>query len=134
MHKLYELKEKLMDEMEAYSENGKYSKEDVESIKYLSSAVDHICNIIERCEEEEYSMTGSYYADGSYDGSYARGDSRGGNRGGRSNAMYSRARRRDAMGRYSRAGEDFRSELQELIQDAPNDHVRQKLQTLMSEM
>lgn len=130
MHKLYELKEKLMDEMEAYSENGKYSKEDVESIKYLSSAVDHICNIIERCEEEEYSMAGGYYTDGSY----ARGDNRGGNRGGRSNAMYSRARRRDAMGRYSRAGEDFRSELQELIQDAPNDHVRQKLQTLMSEM
>ena len=131
MHKLYELKEKLMEEMEAYSENGKYSKEDVESIKYLSSAVDHICNIIERCEDEEYSMAGGSYGDMSYDDmSYARGN-RGGSRGGRVN--YSRARRRDSMGRYSRA-EDFRMELQDLIKDAPNDHVRQKMQAIMSEM
>ena len=32
MHKLYELKEKLMRELEDYSENGKFSKEDVEAI------------------------------------------------------------------------------------------------------
>ena len=127
MHKLYELKEKLVDEMEGYADNGKYSKEDIELIKYMSSAVDHICNIIEKYDEEdEYSMMG---------GSYAR-DGRGGNMGGRgrSNAMYSRARRRDAMGRYSRAEDDFRMELQELINDAPNDRIRQKMQGIMSEM
>lgn len=132
MHKLYELKEKLVDEMEGYADNGKYSKEDIELIKYMSSAVDHICNIIEKYDEEdEYSMMGESYEGGSY----AR-DGRGGNRGGRgrSNAMYSRARRRDAMGRYSRAEDDFRMELQELINDAPNDRIRQKMQGIMSEM
>lgn len=133
MHKLYELKEKLIEEMEAYSENGKYSKDDVEAIKYLSSAVDHICNIIERYEEDgEYSNNmmpmggGMSYARGSRGGSYARGRGR--------NA------RRDSMGRYSREGgysraeDDFRIDLQELMADAPNDQVRQKLQRIMSEM
>lgn len=129
MHKLYELKEKLMRELEDYSENGKFSKEDVEAIKYITSAIDHICNIV---EDEEYSNMGSYaYADG-----------RGGNRGGRSS--YARGRgsnaRRDSMGRYSRergysmAGDDFRAELEELMADAPNDRVRQKMRDLMRDM
>lgn len=131
MHKLYELKEKLMDELEAYSQNGKFSKEDVESIKYISSAIDHICNICEDMEGGgEYSgdmIGGMPNARGgrSYRGSYARGRGR--------NA------RRDAMGRYSsegysRAEDDFRMDLQELMADAPNDQVRQKLQRIMSEM
>lgn len=137
MHKLYELKEKLMDELEAYSQNGKFSKDDVEAIKYISSAIDHICNICEDMDGDgEYSgdmmpggmgnMGGSYARGGrSYRGSYARGRGR--------NA------KRDSMGRYSsegysRAEDDFRMDLQELLQDAPNEQVRQKLQRIMSEM
>ena len=54
MHKLYELKEKLMRELEDYADNGKFSKEDVEAIKYTASAIDHICNIVDG-EEGEYS-------------------------------------------------------------------------------
>ena len=54
MNELYELKEKLMRELEDYSKNGKFSKEDVEIIKYMASAVDHLCNIVER-EDGEYS-------------------------------------------------------------------------------
>lgn len=135
MHKLYELKEKLMDELEAYSQNGKFSKDDVEAIKYISSAIDHICNICEDMDGE-YSgdmmpggmgnMSGSYARGGrSYRGSYARGRGR--------NA------KRDSMGRYSsegysRAEDDFRMDLHELMQDAPNEQVRQKLQRIMSEM
>ena len=134
MHKLYELKDKLMDELEAYSQNGKFSKDDVEAIKYISSAIDHICNICEDMDGGEYSgnmmggdignMSGRPYAR-SYRGSYARGRGR--------NA------RRDSMGRYSsegysRAEDDFRMDLQELVQDAPNEQVRQKLQRIMSEM
>ena len=149
MHKLYELKEKLMDELEAYSQNGKFSKDDVEAIKYISSAIDHICNICEDMEGGEYSgdmmpgdmmpgdmMPGDMSMAG---GSYARG-----NRGGRSyRGSYARGRgrnaRRDSMGRYSsegysRAEDDFRMDLQELMQDAPNEQVRQKLQRIMSEM
>lgn len=140
MHKLYELKDKLMDELEAYSQNGKFSKDDVEAIKYISSAIDHICNICEDMDGGEYSgdmMPGDMSMTG---GTYARG----GNRGGRSyRGSYARGRgrnaRRDSMGRYSsegysRAEDDFRMDLQELVQDAPNEQVRQKLQRIMSEM
>ena len=46
--------------------------------------------------------------------------------------------RRDAMGRYSREGYSmdgaFMDDLRELMNAAPNDHVRQKLQGIMSEM
>lgn len=132
MHKLYELKEKLMNELEAYSQNGKFSKDDVEAIKYISSAIDHICNICDDMDGE-YSgdmMPGDIMGGGrsyarSYRGSYARGRGR--------NA------KRDSMGRYSsegysRAEDDFRMDLQELVQDAPNEQVRQKLQRIMSEM
>lgn len=137
MHKLYELKEKLMDELEAYSQNGKFSKEDVESIKYISSAIDHICNICESADGE-YSGNmmggggtsfarggGSYRMDDRNGGSYARGGRRG--RGGANQyGSY-------AMG-YSRTEDDFRMELQELIKNAPNDHIRQKMQSIMNEV
>lgn len=73
---------------------------------------------------------GSYYsmndgAIGSYRGSYARG--RGNNA------------RRDSMGRYSsegysRAEDDFMEDLRELMDNAPDDQKRQKLQRLISEM
>ena len=131
MHKLYELKDKLIQELEDYSENGKYSKEDVEVIKYMASAVDHICNIMERADEEEYSMAmggGSYYNGNSMRGnSYARG--------GRS---YARGRgsnaRRDSMGRYSRAADDFKMELQEIMQEAPNEQVKMEIQHVINRM
>ena len=58
MHdELYELKDKLLKELGEYSQNGKYSKEDVETVKYISSAVDHLFNICDRMEDEEYSFS-----------------------------------------------------------------------------
>lgn len=41
--------------------------------------------------------------------------------------------RRDSMGRYSSAG-DFKMELEALMQEAPNDVVRQKLMETMNMM
>lgn len=134
MHKLYELKDKLMKELEEYADNGKFSKDDVEVIKYAASAIDHICNIVER-EDEEYSGMYPYaYADG---GSYARGGVRGGNRGGGSS--YAR-RRRDSMGRYSRedgysrAGEDLAEQLRNIMSDAPDEHVRMEIERLANKV
>ena len=59
-------------------------------------------------------------------------------------SSYARGRgrnaRRDSMGRYSNEGgysgaeEDFRMELEELIEDAPNEHIKQKMRELMREM
>lgn len=128
MHKLYELKDKLMRELEDYSENGKFSKEDVEAIKYITSAIDHICNIMEDDDEEGYGgdmmrMGGRSYADGRRGNrSYARG--RGGNA------------RRDSRGRYSSEGYsyEFKADLEELMQDAPNERVKMKLREVMQEV
>lgn len=128
MHKLYELKDKLMRELEDYSKNGKFSKEDVEAIKYITSAIDHICNIMADADEEGYSgdmmrMGGRSYVDGRRGSrSYARG--RGGNA------------RRDSRGRYSSEGYsyEFKADLEELMQDAPNERVKMKLREVMQEV
>lgn len=115
MHELVELKEKLIRELEDYSQNGKFSKEDVEAIKYMASAVDHLCNIVEGAE---YSQRGGNSRNYSYErggntyrsyegGSYARGRGR--------NA------RRDSMGRYSRAEgvEELVDTVREMMQELP---------------
>lgn len=134
MHKLHELKEKLIKELEGYAENGKYSKEDVEAIKYMASAVDHLCNIVEDMDDEEYSGR-MYYDDGmgmggrsmrSYrrDGSYARGRGR--------NA------KRDAMGRYASADGysrgDVIAQLEDIMAQAPDDRTRREMQTFITKM
>jgi len=146
MHeKLYELKEKLMKELGEYAQNGKYSKEDVETIKYMASAIDHMCNIIEKAEEEEYSQRGGSYVydngnmgGGGYrGGGYSRNMGGGSYRGERGGNSYARGRGqnapRDSMGRYSRGG-DMVEQLEDLKQDAPNDQIRQQIQQLISQV
>jgi len=147
MHELYELKEKLMKELEEYAQNGKYSKEDVETIKYMASAVDHICNIVER-DDEGYSERGGSYADGrtggSYrDGGYSRnmgGSYRGGYSRNYGGGSYARGRgqnaRRDSMGRYSRDGSNdmMVQQLEDLMQDAPNEQIKQQIQQLVQQI
>lgn len=138
MHELYELKEKLMKELTEYSQNGKFSKEDAEVIKYLASSIDHICNIVMDMEEEGYSQRNSYEGNqggGRY--SY-EGGNRGGSYTGGSYARRGRGRgrnaRRDSTGRYSnemgysRAEEDMDSmiqELREMSMELPQDKQRE---------
>lgn len=119
MHKLYELKYKLMDELESYVENGKITPTAAEEIKVLSASVDHICNICKDAEEDD-GYSGRMYPDGmggSYRG-YAlegRGYSRDG---GYSNARGRMNARRDSMGRYSGADgdvEDIKRDMQRLM-------------------
>lgn len=137
MHKLYELKDKLMKELEEYADNGKFSKDDVEAIKYTASAIDHICNVVER-EDEEYSNMYPYAYEGG-SGSYARGGNRGGGRSG----SYARGRmnaRRDSMGRYSReggysrAGEDIAEQLRDMMSDAPDERIRMEIEKLANKV
>lgn len=91
----------------------------------------------EEMYEDEYSMARDgmrSYRGGSYGRSYEGG--------GYSGESYARGRgrnaRRDSMGRYSSEGYsrngDFMDDLQELMESAPNDRVRQKLKGIMSEM
>lgn len=123
MHDLHELKEKLIKELEEYSENGKYSKEDVETIKYLASAVDHLCNII---DDGEYSMDNRMDGRMRYSRTYDGRNS------------YARNRRRDSMGRYSRKADmdDFMMSLGEMMGDFPEDAKRdaEKLMRKLDEM
>ena len=119
MHKLYELKDKLMDELESYVENGKITPTAAEEIKVLSASVDHICNICKDAEEDD-GYSGRMYPDGmgdSYRG-YAR-DGRGYSReGGYSNARGRMNAPRDSRGRYSGADgdvEDIKRDMQRLM-------------------
>lgn len=109
MHRIEELKEKLLEELADYAENGKFSEDDAKNIKNLSGAIDHICNILMAYEEEEGEYSGRYDGGMSYQrggqGGNRGGGSRGGNQGGGS---YARGRtgnvRRDSRGRYSNEG------------------------------
>lgn len=119
MHKLYELKDKLMNELESYVENGKITPTAAEEIKVLSASIDHICNICKDAEEED-GYSGRMYPDsmgGSYHG-YSR-EGRGYSReGGYSNAR-GRYAQRDSRGRYSGADgdvEDIKRDVQKLME------------------
>lgn len=160
MHELYELKEKLLRELLEYNQNNKFSKEDAEIMKYLSSAIDHMCNIAMDAEEKgEYSSrSGMSYRGGSYarDGQGGRGGNQGdgSNRGGSYTdgsyiGSYARGRgrnaRRDSMGRYSSGDgysrnegveeivESIRGMMQELPQDVQRD-AQKFVQKLEQEM
>ena len=125
MHDLQELKEKLLKELEEYGGNAKFSKEDVETIKYMASAIDHICNISE--DEEGYSNHYPYYMGGSYDdGMNRNGSYRGRSYAGRRNA------RRDSMGRYSRDG--LADKMRDLMDEAPDDRTRQEIQRMIEKL
>lgn len=122
MHDLHELKEKLLKELEEYGGNAKFSKEDVETIKYMASAIDHICNISE--DEEGYSNHYPYYMGGSYDdGMNRNGSYRGRSYAGRRNG------RRDSMGRYSREG--LADKMRDLMDEAPDERTRQEIQRMI---
>lgn len=130
MHELYELKDKLCEELKEYG-NKEMSKTNLEVIEKLSSAVKNLGKIIEKYdEEEEYSSMNG----GSYRGSYEGRSNRGG-RGSYEGRSYrgSYARRRDAMGRYSRDAEMV-AELRELMEDAPDDKTRQEFQRFISRL
>lgn len=90
MHKLEELREMLMAELEKCSSKGELSAGSLEVIDKLAHAIKSIDTII-AMEEEGYSNEGGY--------SRARGG--GGGRGRGSNA------RRDSMGRYSSRGGSY---------------------------
>lgn len=134
MHKLYEYVCDELKDLEKKAEKGNLSMQEVQYADTLAHLKKNLMKADEMMEDEfgEYSM--AYYPMTSY-------AEEGGGRGGYSRRMGGRsyAQRRDSMGRYSRrgysmAGEDFRKDLEELIEDAPSEHIRQKMRDLMREM
>lgn len=135
MEALYDLKDKLCQELEEYGDK-ELSAGSLSTIDSLAHTIKNLDKIIEKYEEDDYS--GAYY-DGSYDDgnmnrnmngtsrrysmrrySGARGDGRGRGR----NA------RRDSMGRYSRDGKMMAQELRELMEDAPNESIKMEIQRI----
>ena len=105
MHELHELKERLCDELKKYR-NEKLSSGTLDEIDKLAHAVKNIDKIIMSSEEEGESYRG-YYADSDMS-----------------------SRRRDSMGRYSRAENNFAEKLDELMKNAPNEQMRSELERL----
>lgn len=147
MHELYELKDRLMKELEEYGKQD-LTAGSLEVVDKLSHSIKNICKIIESYENEEgYSMRGRSYDNGMNDGT--GGMSRRGSYRGSYRSSYARGRgsnaRRDSMGRYARDGgysradgveelvENVREMMQELPQNLQQDAQRfvQKLEQEM---
>lgn len=107
MKELYDVKDRLIDEIKEYAHAGKLTKDDALYLKALTGSADHLCNIIEK--EDGYS--------GNWDGT--------------------RSYRRDSMGRYSRDGysrHDLSDKLRELMNEAPDEHTRMEIKRLVDKM
>ena len=130
MDKLYNLKERLIKELEAYAGKSSWNSSDLDIMKTTASAVDHICGIIKACEEEEggYSSRMSYGRDPmgrdvepGRDMSYALGR---------------RGAPRDSMGRYSgemgysRHGDPV-EKIREAMEHAPDEQTRRELERIV---
>lgn len=119
MDKLYALKDLLCKELKEYGTKEKLDANSLEIVDKLSHALKNVCKIIEFHEEE-----------GGYSNSYMDNSYRSMPRMPYNNSY---ARHRDSMGRYTSRGngysngDGFRMEMQNMIQDAPNDFVRQKM-------
>lgn len=141
MHEIYELKDKLCKELEEYGKKD-LSAGSLDIVDKLAHTIKNLDKIIETYEEEGYSGRGRSY-DGGMDGrSYAR-DGRGRySRDGYAYAAPNRGRgsdaRRDSRGRYSNDGysraDEMTDQLRELMEDAPNEQIRQEIQRLVSKI
>ena len=130
MRELYELKEKLCEELKEYGDK-EMSAGSLEVVDKLAHAIKNIDKIIEGYEESEYS--GRSYARG---GRSNRGRS---NEGGsyESSRGRSNAARRDSRGRYSREysyDDEMISELRELMEDAPDERTKQEFRRFIQKI
>lgn len=55
MHALYDLKEKLVEELEEIGKKPSLDKSSLDLVDKLAHATKNLCKVIEACEEEEYS-------------------------------------------------------------------------------
>ena len=123
-----ELEDMLCEELDKIAKKGELSAGSLDTVQKLTHSLKSL-KTIGAMEESGYSQ-GMYpmYHGNSYNYSYDDGNSY---------AM----RGRDSMGRYSRnysrgysRDEGLVQELRELMKDAPNDRVRRKMQSLVSEI
>lgn len=129
MHKLYELKETLCDELEGYANKGKLSAGDLEIVDKLSHTIKNLCKIIEKYEEDDYSGTYSMKRN-----RYSRENGRGGNYSNERGDSYAMARNRRSNGRYSNDNDMMVMELRELMEDAPDEKTRMEFEKFIKKI
>lgn len=123
MHKLYELKDQLCKELESYADRQTLDLQTLDVIDKLAHSAKNICKVIEFCEGEKSDGNRNMpmYSGMMYSGAPM-------------NYGYSgRNIHRNSLGQYSRADSGFSMQLQNLIDTAPNEQVRQKLMSAMNE-
>jgi hypothetical protein len=143
MNELHELCETIMNEIadvnsQLRSANGKFTGGDYDIIDKLTHSLKSVKAVIAMMEDEE-GYSGRNYMDGS-SGMYYPGYPNIAYRGSNGNGVsYARGRNRDMRGRYSRGGYGYSrngnmvDQLNQMIQDAPNDQMRMKLQQIVDE-
>lgn len=129
LNALYELCETLSRAVEEVNGKlgGKLSAADLEYVDKLTHSLKSVKAVISMEEEgQSYAYApGDIYADKSYRRSYGGGSYRG-------NSMAGYSNRRNSMGRYSRDG--FAEQLEQLMAEAPNEQVRNKMQAMLDQM
>lgn len=146
---LYKLCEALMEELEDYSKkiekSDGMSAGDLEAVDKLTHALKSVKTSIAMMESDEEG--GNSFRGGNsnrymprYSGNYAGNSNRGAdsNRGDMSYARRGRANNPMGRNQYSREGgysysDEFQSALEEALNSAPNEHIREKLQHIMDE-
>lgn len=135
MKALYELKDKLQDELDEIARKPEMSAGDLETVHKLTDTIKNIDKIEMLEEDGDYSRAGDWEAD--MRGTYGRGSSY-------------RGRKRDSMGRYSREGRDGRGgrggysrdgakdemmrHLDEMMESASNEKEREIIRRTMSQL
>ena len=129
MHRLYDLKDKLLDELTECGEKN-LTESSLKTIDTLAHSIKNLDKVIEKCEHEGYSnYDGGYSRESSYvdegthhyirpDGSYARG----------------RGAKRDSMGRYSSADDEMRMNLEKLMGTAKDEHTKREIRKMLERM
>lgn len=117
MDAMYDLRDMLCKELDEIAHKGEMSAGDLETVHKLTGTIKNIDKVL-MFEDGGYSRGGDWSAD--IRGNYGRGNSY-------------RGRRRDSMGRYSRADamEHMREQLEDMMHNADNDRVREALRRAM---
>lgn len=127
MRKLYDLRKKLCDQLEDYSDK-ELNSTTLEIVDMLAHAIKNVDKVIDKCEEQEYSNSYGY---GSYRSPYTMYNDMVAGRG----MPYSRDRgmRGNSVQGYSRDN-DLIFSLTELMENAPDDRSRMELQKFIQKM
>lgn len=124
MKHLEELREILCRELEEIAGKGELTAGALDTVDKLTHTLKNLDKII---MSEGYSNAGDWYAMGNYGRGMYRDD--------RYDTSY-RGRKRDSMGRYSRADarEDMADKLRRMMDDAPDSRTREALEKALRSM